>query len=420
MTNCTIRNNTAISDSGAIENGGARVVATDTVFVDNTCDGDGGVIYSFAGASSSFTNCRFEGNKATNDGGVFANFDDLSIDACYFSENASDDDGGVLYSNSAVVRITNSLFSMNSAGKSGDAFAASGGAIYSASGDNITVVDSLFALNTARDLAGAMYTSGIGELENCRFDGNSAEFGGAIYSRRETMISGPSTHFQCNAASFLGGAVNHFGGKLSVTDADVIANSASGLGGGIYLGEDANSDMIRCRFEQNTVLGGITTPIPYQEFGGGAIAFAQLSAPGAISTHTIDNTVFQNNTSVTSPSDDIFDYDSVYNTTATNIGQCGAGYGNCFCDADPLLVPSISTNVLPATCSGAGVGPACPKCNAPTAPVICPITTRAVVPTSSGSNRANAMGMMEMMDKMEKEEKQGRRKDGGVEGGDED
>lgn len=415
LTNCTLRNNTAIDDSGAIENGGARVVATDSVFVDNFADGLGGVIYSFFG-SSSFQNCRFDGNKANSDGGVFATFDNLSIDTSHFDRNVADFDGGVIYSNDGLVRIVNSQFSENMA------LDGSGGAIYSASDANITVVDSLFGGNTALDFGGAIYKSGIGKFENCRFDGNSAEFGGAIYSRRETVISRSTTHFQCNTASFLGGAMYHFDGNLGVSDADFIGNSARGLGGGIYLGEDANSDMVRCRFEQNTVLGDITTPTPYQEFGGGAIAFAQLFASGAISTHTLDNTVFQNNTSANSPSDDIFDYDSAYNTSATNTGLCGAGYGNCFCDANPLLAPSISTNVFPTTCSGAGVGPACPKCASPTAQVMCPVTTRAAaVSTRSGSNRASAMNMMEMMDKMEKEEKHARREDDGQrEGDDED
>jgi hypothetical protein len=136
----------------------------------------------------------------------------------------------------------------------------------------------------------------------------------------------------------------------------------------------------------------------FQGSGGGAIAYAQQikNDPTAFSTHTVNNTVFQNNTSVGSPSDDIFNYDGVFNNNKNTI-ECGNGYGNCFCDADSNFLPDITTNYLPTTCFGStGV---CSGCIPPAVPAVCPTS----ITTRGSTMQANApMDIMDMLDMLEK------------------
>ena len=97
---------------------------------------------------------------------------------------------------------------------------------------------------------------------------------------------------------------------------------------------------------------------------GGAIY--NFGSPSTTGTFIIEDTVFQNNTSLNSfePSDDIFNED------AQDI-DCGSDSGNCFCDADASTgVVEISTNFLSTTCSDAGKGPACSGCR-PSVPASC-------------------------------------------------
>jgi predicted outer membrane repeat protein len=109
------------------------------------------------------------------------------------------------------------------------------------------------------------------------------------------------------------------------------------------------SDINNCRFRQNTA-----------GFDGGAILrpfvpFAPLAEL------TLKGTVFQNNNAA-------FAGDDIWNDDPTTV-ECGDGYGNCFCDADNTN--DISTNDLPATCAGDGVGPDCQGCNPSAAPIVC-------------------------------------------------
>mmetsp|Transcript_11831 Transcript_11831/g.33791 ORF Transcript_11831/g.33791 Transcript_11831/m.33791 type:complete len:946 (-) Transcript_11831:295-3132(-) len=323
LTNCTLQNNVADSDSGAIDSIDATVIANNAIFSDNESGGDGGVAY--LGGPSSFNNCRFERNRAYYDGGAIISFD-------------------------------------------------------------------------------------VGRFEDCLFEGNGATHGGAIFSRSETTVTGSKSKFKCNEASGLGGAIYHSLDTLSISDAEIIGNTAEGLGGGLYLGEDTVSTLDSCRLEQNTA-GGIITGTSVQGSGGGAIAYTRLLDPFAISTHTMNNTVFQNNTSVASPSDDIFNYDAVFNSGTNIITQCGVGYGNCFCDADSssLVAPIITTNDLTTICAGSGVGSTCPGCIPPAAPVVCPITTRGST-TAQSDVPTNVMDMVDMLKKKEAEEEHARDK----------
>ena len=226
------------------------------------------------------------------------------------------------------------------------------------------------------DFGGAIFTIGVSaDFDRCKFIGNTATLaGGAIFSAVETTVMS-STLFKCNSAGF-GGALFHGNGQLSMDEVEVSANTAiEGGGGGILLGGGGTitSDFNNCRFYQNRA-----------SFGG-AIRF---DGPDESSTLMTD-TVFQSNSAVNSTSDDISNSNS---TVACN--------GNCFCDANNSN--GISTNVLPTTCAGDGVGSTCPGCNPPAAPFVCDgdngsLGAATGVVTRAGGNSPPTMDIEEMM-----------------------
>ena len=281
-----------------------------------------------------------------------------------------------------------------------------------------------------------MWTDGFVSFKNCQFIGNTAlnGLGGAILSIVEIEIS-QSTLFQCNTAA-LGGALFLAEGRLAMSNAEMSANtalgdegfSASGYGGGIFLNAGTESDIENSRFYQNSALGVEPTdeptfgpeptfePTPEPTFeptvelppllgGGGAIAFSPLNF-GNIANSTLNGTIFQNNTSLISPSDDLYENGDTV--------ECGAGYGNCFCNADPnpLVAPNITTNDAPTTCAGDGVGPTCTGCASPSAPIVCPPQALPLATRSGGDNPTgmDIVSLLKHLSEMIQEKRGGQRR----------
>ena len=180
IDNASFIENYADDSGGAISAGGGLSVSN-SVFRENESAEHGGAIYlSDSSADVSITSTVFESNIAGADGGAvqlyFAH--DIDIDAVTFDGNEADDDGGalVVYSfNSA--HIQNSTFTGNITG--GD-----GGAIYNNdSSDALVVSGSSFYGNEASN-GGAITSNHALELTNSFIGGNQAASGkgGAIYT----------------------------------------------------------------------------------------------------------------------------------------------------------------------------------------------------------------------------------------------
>ena len=113
LTSCTFRNNTSISDSGAIDNIGATIIATDTIFSNNNAGGVGGAIYSDGFAT--FSDCDFTGNRAGDSGGaIFKVGVAADFDRCKFIGNTATNIGGAIFA-FAETTLQSSLFKCNSA-----------------------------------------------------------------------------------------------------------------------------------------------------------------------------------------------------------------------------------------------------------------------------------------------------------------
>lgn len=140
---------------------------------------------------------------------------DAKIDGCY-----SEDDGGAIFSERGVINLDNVIFSGNHCREHGAVIrTAHDIAKYEA-----TVVNArncIFAGNHAEESGGAVYINDNPEhdqaviFHNCKFRGNTAEYGGAVYVNDDNVVLS-SCEITGNTAREDGGGV-YVDGRYNVT-----------------------------------------------------------------------------------------------------------------------------------------------------------------------------------------------------------
>jgi hypothetical protein len=177
LRNCTITQNHAYY-GGGLWNQGCDALVENCLFEHNTCGVYGGAVENDA-SNVSFSRCLFRANYSGNLAGAVSNQDSSArFDHCFFSANQARM-GGALRNRRSNVNITSSTFNNNAA----IYHFSGGGAVLSDYGGDVTIVDSLFAGNSADDDGGAVYNNYATEAAyiGCTFVANSAgRNGGAL------------------------------------------------------------------------------------------------------------------------------------------------------------------------------------------------------------------------------------------------
>ena len=212
LRNLIVTNNTAAGLGGGMYAQDSLNQLTNVDFVSNTAD-SGGAMYNNA-SGSILSETTFEGNSSENSGGAILNeASSIIIDEAVFTGNIAGGSGGAVFnadlSNSVINDV---LFEGNSALNSG------GGAVYNfESSPVLTNVE--FRSNSATATGGAIYN--LGEetgtaIANGIFEGNTAEFGGAIYSSFANS-RGVNLTFANNVAGLNGGAIYTAGDEDTIS-----------------------------------------------------------------------------------------------------------------------------------------------------------------------------------------------------------
>jgi predicted outer membrane repeat protein len=175
-------------------------------------------------ATVDVNNCTISGNSASVDGGaIYNNNGILRVSGSTLSGNSADDDGGAIYnfvapalhplgSRGSTVTITNSILSGNAAG-------VDGGGIYNAvdtgSGypGTLAVTASTLSNNSAGNQGGGIYNAGIATVSSSAFIGNSAPSGGGIYSVVGAMLTVSGSTFSANTPDAIFGSWIDDGGN---------------------------------------------------------------------------------------------------------------------------------------------------------------------------------------------------------------
>ena len=217
--------NKFISNS-ALQNGGAIETRTDdpnshsvldvigkTTFSENTAGVNGGAIMNWIDASK---------ENATSVINI--------IGEVNFDNNIAGKNGGAIYNNGTLdLSDAKSTFVINKANESG-------GAIYNAG--KLTIADSDFVENSALEQGGAINSAGTTSelyISNSKFENNK--------------VTGETENYQ------LGGAIK-ISGIAEISDTDFIGNSAAdGFAGAIYAGTSSDVTFENVLFQGNTASG---------------------------------------------------------------------------------------------------------------------------------------------------------------------
>ena len=250
--------------------------------------------------SVSLTNCTFTGNfidgpnntSVNGDGG--AEYYDvgctISITDCNYSNNSAGmaawaDGGGIFINTNCIVDVNNSIFMGNNA----LATYGSGGGIYWDDTCRTTVRNSEF-INNSASFGGGLYWESVSStvtVSDCNFFGNTADDGAGLY-----WNEGAPTIIRCDIASNVatgqdtddygaGGGLVCWASDALIKDCSVTQNSASGSGGGIYLGGNAGSPTV-----ENCLITGNSAFLD-----GGGIASYWYADPNISNCTIADNTV---------------------------------------------------------------------------------------------------------------------------------
>ncbi len=274
LSNSTFKGNKAGGNGGAVNHNGGKLNLTDCIFKDNSTTGGtgGGALAVNDGSEAMLTWTKtdskevgFSGNSAPNGGAVYCNNATVTIDGYCMDGNTAETDGGALYfRETAKVGIQNAKVRNNIAGKkagaiytvspnlkldtvefNGNKAGTNGGAIQAESGAVIDITGAVFTANTALS-GGAVYlASGKATIKNSNFERNSTTASaGAIRTEanKDIILTLSNNTFKGNQAGTNGGAVNHNGGKLNLTDCIFKDNSTTGGTGGGALAVNDGSE----------------------------------------------------------------------------------------------------------------------------------------------------------------------------------
>ena len=236
-------NDVTVSGSKAQRGGGIRnegtLTITDAIISGNTAS-DGGGIYNATSAILTVTNSTVSGNTATveDGGGIYSSeSSDLTVTNSTISSNTATLDGGGIDLYKCNATITGSTFSGNDASDDG-------GGIYIYE-STATITGGTFSGNDASDAGGGIYTSSSSDLTvtNSTINGNTAnDDGGGIYNSSDCTLNLTNCTVSSNMADDKGGGL-YSRGTVNITvstfaynhsDND-ISSSPESLGGGIYL-----------------------------------------------------------------------------------------------------------------------------------------------------------------------------------------
>ncbi|WP_169237160.1 choice-of-anchor Q domain-containing protein [Candidatus Roseilinea sp. NK_OTU-006] len=254
----------ALGSGGGVHSSGQSASITDTQILTNVAQ-QGGGWFNFNTLQAEIFNSQVRFNRAVtspvagsgNGGGIYHSLSGLQIWDSMVCQNQADQDGGGVYnSGSSFMMLMASTACANAAGACG---AGNGGGMYNLG--SVNIMNSQVLTNTAPNDGGGVFNAGFVGIGQSTFSANSATNGngGGVYNTGSMSIGQSAfsansatngngggvfndataagffisnSTFQSNSAIDGGGLYN--AGPANVSYSALIANTASGNGGGSY------------------------------------------------------------------------------------------------------------------------------------------------------------------------------------------
>lgn len=221
MTDTDFFSNTAIGQGGAINANNTDTTVIGGNFRNNHA-GIAGSVYE--NGSLSISGTRFIRNSAQLFSGAILAWQNVDVTNSRFERNSAHDyNVGAIYVDGNL-QLTNSDFISNTAGQRY-------GAIWV--GGNVTMIGGALNGNIAQaDAVGGMKVDGYFIADNAQFIGNRADADtGALDVRGNLTLT--NTDVMSNSAAGTAGGINSFGADVRITGGHISYNTASGNGGGL-------------------------------------------------------------------------------------------------------------------------------------------------------------------------------------------
>ncbi len=231
---------------GAITGLGANITIKDNSVISNNQGVTGVAVHVRNGGKCVMNTVTMSGNKAIADG------------------------SGVIYiTGNGTLDITALTASANQNNN--------GAVLYSSGTGNITVEDSVFSGNVAKNYGGVFDHRGssVMTVSNTEFGNNTAKFGGAIFSQGGGNVTFSACTFTENTATEQGGAIYKWkAGTLKVTAQSVLKKNTAKSGGAVYVDQGATVTIENSTLEENTATAG----------DGGAVTLADSTKDAHVAT----------------------------------------------------------------------------------------------------------------------------------------
>lgn len=277
VENSVFENNSSVINGGAIatrrwnvaDNSGAKLDIIKTLFKGNSAGTTGGAIdnYFYGSVNKSdavyISDSVFDSNSAANGGAIYnhgekdsaGNSASMYITSTEFLNNMSKSgSGGAIY-NTGKIELEGVSLKENTA-------TGWGGAIYNVSNGSLTIKNSQFVDNKS-GIGGAVVSGTLTEkttIENSLFEGNQANEIGAVGLFAEGTVK--NTIFRNNKATFYD----------NENIADAVDNNIDG-GGALFLGAVSSTNVLASQSVENSVFENNSSVI-----NGGAIATRRWNA----------------------------------------------------------------------------------------------------------------------------------------------
>lgn len=229
------------NNAGALSINGGSLTATRVTFANNRANSLGGAIWAFGDAIVTIEYCTFTDNSAGDGAGIFATAQ-LTISNTLFHNNRADQsvsgNGGALYMNAMGVTHHLRAVTMTQNFSTG----AGGAMSFLGAGSRLEIENLVAVGNTTsgNSNGGVLSVPNTAErtvqITDSTFEMNEATSGGAItHAGQSDSMSIENSTFYGNTARDNGGALHISGGKVDITNVTFSQNEAADNGGGIYV-----------------------------------------------------------------------------------------------------------------------------------------------------------------------------------------
>jgi PKD repeat protein len=296
-------NNIAITQNGSI--------LLQNLIISNNLGVQGGGLYANNGISITLDHARFSNNRATQQGGGAVGLGAVNINNGVFYNNQSQGGagGGGLVVGSATylapLTLTNTQFISNSASTTLATSPRGGGGLLAYG--TATLNGGLFQSNTMTNgNGGGMFVANLLWLSGTQFISNSvsggSSFGGGVSANSDAVIT--NSVFQLNTSQSGSAGGLFVGGTLSMTNTQILSNTAYGSGGGasVSLTTTVSSSLFRNNQCTNGLCdgGALFTDFPLSLIDTQFISNSAGNSGGAFHanyTTTLTTVTLTNNTS---------------------------------------------------------------------------------------------------------------------------